>query len=250
MVSARREFATKPPLACLMLAGLVLAGCASTSHTRAGSVAASSLPPASAAPTGEAGAALLAGEVQRELAAMRTTHYQHTTDVDEATGKFFYDCSGMLDYALGRVLPADVNALPKSTSKRPLAGDIEHHLHSGLSAPIGGWQSLTRVDQLGPGDVVAWLATEDSTTGDTGHVMVVFAAPTQNPARADEWLVKVGDSTLNPHAHDSRHEGESGLGTGTIGLVVDDRNAATAFYWRGGVTKQSKPTEIALGRPL
>jgi hypothetical protein len=232
------------------LAALVLAGCVKSGDTGAGGTATPSRAPASAAPSGEGGAASLAGEVQRELAAMRTTHYQHTTDVVESSGKFFYDCSGMIDYALGRVLPADVNALPTSTSKRPLAGDIEHHLHSGLSAPIAGWQSLTRVDELGTGDVVAWQATEDSTTGDTGHVMVVLAAPTQNPARAGEWLVKVGDSTLNPHAHDSRHEGESGLGTGTIGLVVDDRNAATAFYWRGGVTKQSKPTEIALGRPL
>src|ERR1700686_2353337 len=47
----------------------------------------------------------LLGEVRRELAAMRTTHYQHKTEVDEASGTFFYDCSGLLDYVLGRVLP-------------------------------------------------------------------------------------------------------------------------------------------------
>ena len=40
-----------------------------------------------------------------------------------------------------------------------------------------------------------------------------------------------------------------GLGTGTIGLLVDDRGAPTAFYWRGGVSPQAKPTRIALGRP-
>ena len=54
---------------------------------------------------------------------MRTTHYQHKTEVDEASGTFFYDCSGLLDYALGRVLPTAASALPTSTSARPLAGD-------------------------------------------------------------------------------------------------------------------------------
>ncbi len=180
---------------------------------------------------------------------MHSTHYQHTTKVDEATGKYDYDCSGMLDYALGRVVAPAANALPTSTSSRPLAGDVERYLHRGLTGPIAGWQALNRVDQLGPGDVLAWTATEDSTTGDTGHVMVVLAAPTQNAKRTSELLVKVVDSTLNPHAFDSRHQGESGLGTGTIGLVVDRNDAATAFYWRGGETKQSKSTEIALGRP-
>jgi hypothetical protein len=58
-------------------------------------------------------------------------------------------------------------------------------------------------------------------------------APTQNSARAAEWLVRVAHSTLNPHALDSRHPGTTGLGTGTIGLLVDERGAPTAFYWRG-----------------
>jgi hypothetical protein len=198
---------------------------------------------------GASAAAELLGEVQRELSAMKTTHYQHTTAVDESIGKFFYDCSGMVDYALNRALPRDALALPTSTSKRPLAGDIERYLRSAAGQSVAGWQAVSRVDQLGPGDVVSWLATEESTTGDTGHVMVVTAAPTRNPARDGEWLVHVADSTLSPHASDSRHQGQTGLGTGVIGLVVDPNGAPTAFYWRGGVSERAKPTEIALGRP-
>jgi len=200
--------------------------------------------------TETAGTAPLLGEVQRELAAMRVTHYQHTTRVDEASGTFFYDCSGLLDYAMGRARRADAEALPTSTKTRPPAADIESYLHRGLTQPLRGWRALTRVDELGAGDVIAWQATEDSTTGDTGHVMVALAAPTRNPARPAEWLVQVADSTIGPHAADSRRPGTTGLGTGTIGLVVDDRDASTAFYWRGGISKQAKPTEIALGRPL
>jgi hypothetical protein len=187
-------------------------------------------------------------EVERELNAMRVTRYQHTTAVDEGRGSYFYDCSGLLDYAMGRVRPADLTPVPHIKA-RPLAADIEGYLHRGLTGPIEGWQALARVDALGPGDVVAWQATEDSTTGDTGHVMVVLAGPTQNSARAAEWLLRVADSTLNPHALDSRRPGTTGLGTGTIGLLVDERGAPTAFYWRGGVSQQAKPTQIALGRP-
>jgi hypothetical protein len=196
-----------------------------------------------------AAASGLLAEVQRELAAMRTSRYQHSTDVDEDTGRYFYDCSGMIDYAAGRALPADARALPTGTSSRPLAADIEHYLHDGLHRRIDGWTAIPRTDALGPGDVIAWLATEDSTTGDTGHVMLVLAPPQPNARRSDEWLVSVADSTLSPHASDSRHKGDTGLGTGTIGLVADGGGPPTAFYWRGGQTAQPKPTEIALGRP-
>src|SRR4051812_8581746 len=65
-------------------------------------------------------AAPLAIEARRELAAMQTSHYQHPTDIDEETGSFDFDCSGFVDYALRRVLPEALAALPV-TKKRPLA---------------------------------------------------------------------------------------------------------------------------------
>ena len=204
-------------------------------------------------PAPPAPAALLT-EVHRELTASRHTHYQHHTDVDEAAGRYDYDCSGLLDYALGRVLPAALAALPVTTSSRPLAADIEHFLHAlPAGTTTGGWTAVPTVAALQPGDVIAWLATEDSTTGDTGHVMIVTGRPEQNPHRPDEQLVHVADSTLNPHALDSRHptaeQPSTGLGTGTIGLSVDSNDRPIAFYWRGGLTTTAVPTEIALGRP-
>ena len=47
------------------------------------------------APTGSAGAALLA-EVDRQLSRKVTSTYVHRTHVDEASGTFDYDCSGLL----------------------------------------------------------------------------------------------------------------------------------------------------------
>jgi cell wall-associated NlpC family hydrolase len=193
----------------------------------------------------------LAIEARRELAAMQTSHYQHRTDVDEQTGSFDFDCSGFVDYALGRALPADLAALPVSTSSRPLAADIERHLQKirdggGAADP---WRPVPTVADLAPGDVIAWLATEDSTTDDTGHVMIVTGSPTRDPSGTGRWLVPVADSTISPHAHDSRHDDASGLGTGTIGLAVDEHGEPVAFAWRGGISTRWHTTEIALGRP-
>jgi len=147
------------------------------------------------------------------------------------------------------VIPADADALPTSTSVRPLAGDIEHYLHGGLQHSLEGWTAIRSVAELRPGDVIAWLATEDSNTGDTGHTMVVFATPTADPSRPGEWLVLVADSTLSPHAEDSRRRGDTGLGTGTIGLLANGPGLPTGFYWQGGVSREAKSTEVALGRP-
>jgi hypothetical protein len=194
------------------------------------------------------GRAALLAEARGELAAMRDTQYQHETEVDAAKGEFYYDCSGFLDYALKRAAPAAFRALPVTASSgRPLAQDFEHHLRQ---AGQGGdpWRSVSTVPALQPGDVIAWLATPDSKTRDTGHVMIVLGTPTHNPRRSDEWLVKVADSTVSPHAQDSRTADDDGLGTGTVGLVADGTGHPVGFYWRGGVSKVAKRTEVALGR--
>jgi hypothetical protein len=230
---------------------LLAASCTAVVFTACGATPPATGTPPTAGPhqSASGSAQLLLDEVQREFTAMRATRYQHHTMVDEDTGTFYYDCSGLVDYAAGRAIPAAAAALPKSTSTRPLAGDIEGYLHTGLTHPIAGWTALPHVADLRPGDVIAWQATEDSTTGDTGHVMVVLDASTPDPKTPGEWLVHVADSTINPHAADSRQRGTTGLGTGTIGLRATADGAPTAFYWQGGVSRTAKDTEIALGRP-
>jgi hypothetical protein len=194
---------------------------------------------------GEATHGSLLGEVRRELATARLTHYQHTTEVDEQRGEFDYDCSGFLDYALQRIDPPAYRALPVSKT-RPLAEDIVHQIRSHEAGP---WEQVATAAQLRPGDVVSWLTPQDSDSDNTGHVMIVLAAPTKNTRRDDEWLVHVADSTTSPHAADSRIGGSpNGLGTGTIGLVADDTGRPVGYYWRGAVSTELKHTVVALGR--
>jgi hypothetical protein len=129
--------------ALLVLTMLATAGCSGSKPRHPSSVTSPAPPSGSTNPATESGSAELVEEVQRELKAMRVTRYQHTTSVDENNGSYFYDCSGLLDYALGRMRPADLKPIPHS-SARPLAGDIEGYLHRGLTGPIEGWQALAR----------------------------------------------------------------------------------------------------------
>ncbi len=183
---------------------------------------------------------------------MRSSTYTHTTNVNEATGTYDFDCSGFVGYALERVFPSGFAAIVAATTARPLAKDFELFF---ASIPIGGSKAgfgrVARVMQLVPGDVVAWLEPAD-VTGNTGHTFFVHGAPRVNPARSDEILVPIEDSTSSPHgAADSRTpSGATGLGTGTVGLLIDASGAPIGYRWTGGVSTKLEYTSIAMGHAL
>ncbi|WP_156815487.1 hypothetical protein [Pseudanabaena sp. PCC 6802] len=197
------------------------------------------------------GSPLLLQEAERQLSLMRTSHYQHRTDIDDTTGRFNYDCSGFLDYTLQRVLPAAYAELPisKRSSKRPLAQDF-HAMFARFAKRSTNWERVRKVDLIQAGDIVAWLRPPESDSTNTGHVMVVKAQPIVNPKQSDEFLVSVIDSTTSPHARDSRRKGQTGLGSGVIGLIVNSKGEPIAYHWRGGESKREEKTPIAFGRIL
>jgi hypothetical protein len=203
-----------------------------------------------AADTASAGRLALFTEVRRELATMRDSSYQHKTDVDTSEGEFNFDCSGFIGYALAHSRPAALKALPVTTSTRPLAKDFEHHFRAVAAGSADGpWRPVGIVSELRPGAVIAWLKPADVKSRNTGHVVVALDKPVRNPARADEWLVKVADSTASRHAQDSRDADTDGLGTGTIGLSVNGAGHPVGYYWRGGVSTVLKHTEISMAEP-
>jgi len=121
-MAARRHVSKEILAALLVLEVLATAGCAGskTKHPKHPSSVSSPAPsPGTTNPVAESGSAALVQEVQRELTAMRATRYQHTTSVDESGGSYFYDCSGLLDYALGRVRPANLKPIPTRDRWRP-----------------------------------------------------------------------------------------------------------------------------------
>ena len=193
----------------------------------------------------------LSQEAERQLALMQTSVYQHHTNVDEATGRFNYDCSGFLDYALQKISPAAYAELPltKAGSKRPLAQDF-YTLFLHTTKASSHWERIRKVSHVHAGDIVSWLRPMDNDSTNTGHVMVVKAQPSLNPNQSDEMLVSVIDSTTSPHAQDTRRKGQTGLGSGTIGIIINSKGEPIAYHWRGGASKREERTPIAFGRLL
>jgi hypothetical protein len=194
-------------------------------------------------------ASILASEAARELAAMKESTYSHTTNVVESTGTFDYDCSGFIDYALSRVLPAQLASLASAEGvTRPLAKHYEAFFAGLPATGKGGWKRVEHAIDLQPGDVVAWLKPADVVSTNTGHVLMVRGAVKPNPARADEILVPIYDSTSSPHGStDSRAPSGEGLGTGTIGVLIDAKGAPVGYRWTGGVSVKLEYTSVALG---
>ncbi len=188
-------------------------------------------------------------EAERQLSAKQTSTYQHLTNVDETSGRYNYDCSGFLDYSLQRVIPEAYTELPISKAKahRPLAQDF-YTLFASKTQDAQHWERIRKASDLRGGDVVAWLRPQDNDSKNTGHVMLVRAKPSPNPNQPNEILIPVIDSTSSPHARDSRHKGESGLGTGTIGVIINGEGEPISYHWRGGESRRTETTPIAFGR--
>ncbi|GAC1550017.1 MAG: hypothetical protein NVS3B10_13130 [Polyangiales bacterium] len=192
----------------------------------------------------------LLDEVIRELGDLdpASSFYAHDTYVDESVGTRDVDCSGYVDYAMTYALP-DAFAQVPSPGRRPLAKDWYALLASAdtFSSPTGThWLRVRSANDLQPGDLVAWKPPPGSTTRNTGHLMIVSDWP--YAGRANELVVPISDSTENPHANDSRADGGSGPGTGSIGLKVDGNGEPVAYYWSGGVSRTAVKTAIVLGR--
>ncbi len=98
--------------------------------------------------------------------------------------------------------------------------------------PIGAghWMPVKTADALVRGDVIAWKKPANSLSKNTGHVMLVAGAPSKRSS--SEWVVPIIDSTAAPHGHgDSRWHRATGLGNGSIVLVVDAQGRPSGFKW-------------------
>lgn len=188
----------------------------------------------------------LLAEAERELQVVRESTYTHQLHIDEGRGRFDYDCSGFVGYALSRVDPQALRAVRDVPGSRPLAKHFEAFFSHLSPLGAGRWQPVRRVDALAPGDVIAWKRPAESTSKNTGHVVLVAGPPLARSAH--ELVVPIIDSTAAPHGRgDSREPRHAtGLGQGAIVLQVDDAGRPTGFRW----TVRSHrlwETEISMG---
>ena len=153
---------------------------------------------------------------------MVSSEYAHRMKVDERRGIYNFDCSNMVDWALHKATPRAATALVNKAGRRPLARDFHDYIDS-IAADDGAhaWRHVTRVADMEPGDVIAWIKPRIIQSPYTGHVAVAVLKPVSAP-EPNTYLVRIADSTSLLHQDDTR-EGRSGFGLGTIVLVTDDR---------------------------
>jgi hypothetical protein len=184
------------------------------------------------------------------LSSAKSSRYQYVTYVDEVNGVYEFDCSGFVDYILQKTFPDAFAAVEYHSNRlnRPYHEDY-YRLFAKLRTDdnVAGWHSVARTSELLPGDVIAWLGPANRNRIVPGHVMVVRSNPTPVPNVSNETLFAIIDSTEFPHALDSRANGATGIGTGTISLVMNRTGSPIGYRWRDGQSVRTDYTRIAIG---
>jgi hypothetical protein len=181
---------------------------------------------------------------------LRESKYNHATVVDEKSGRYEFDCSGLVTWVLRRTAPGAHAAL-LARSARPVARDYYWELQRApTERSPRGVRKVARVADALPGDIVAWLKPAQVQSVNTGHVAFLLEQPRPVEGVPGGFLVRIADASSYQHDADDRYEsGRTGFGTGTILLLADEETGAPRAYgWYGLRSRYVMETPIALGR--
>jgi hypothetical protein len=149
------------------------------------------------------------------------------------------DCSGLMDALLDRVHSKTLDIIKSNTywKSYPKAENYYQAISEGL-----GFERRVDLAAIEPGDIIAIKYTG---TTDTGHVMMVDAAPepieASNPVLTGtrQWSVAIIDSSPSPHGEsDTRFATKStGIGRGELRIYSDMNGVPVGYTWGINKTK-------------
>jgi len=187
-------------------------------------------------------------EAHRILRNLRSSEYSHTTKIDELTGRYAVDCSGLVTAVLRKAAPRHLAAiaLPKGR-RRPRAVEFYNAF---ISAPAdkdakGRWRRIDRLQDVRPGDLIAWRRQVVETGKSTGHILIVDEAPIDEGNGV--FRITIIDSTVGPHADDTRKPPAGGVGRGTMWFKADAEGRPTGYRWKAAKGAFRK-APLAIGR--
>jgi hypothetical protein len=184
------------------------------------------------------------------LATVKTSTYQHPTDIDAAAGRYNCDCSGLIDYLLLQDLPSHYRSIPfPKTVKRPRAVEFYEVFNSAPTTPTPGklWQHIETITDVRIGDLLAWRKDPLPEKGNTGHIVLFDSVP--KPIGENLYEVTVIDSTSLPHHDDTRPKSTTGVGRGTIYIKTDSQGHPIGYASKSREGPFLK-YPIAIARPV
>ncbi|MFK7910424.1 MAG: hypothetical protein AB8F34_07450 [Akkermansiaceae bacterium] len=198
--------------------------------------------------TASSAGARFSAKLEEMLASLKSSRYQHRTDIDVLAGRFNCDCSGLLGYVLSNSFPEAFLALKGDLApwkSRPLAATFYQTFDRVGEHGNGLWQRVPRLIDVRPGDLIAWRKPELEKGKSTGHVCMVAGFPLiEEDGRI---RIRVIDSTNKPHENDTRRDEKNGFGAGEMWFKVNNKGRPVAYISRKG-GKQIGSNLILIGR--
>jgi hypothetical protein len=191
---------------------------------------------------------VVADEGLRILENTQQTQYQHDIYIDEATGTYDVDCSGLVSYILEHVAANHLKLIPMQGGEtRLLAHDYYTFFSTLPNDTSNGWRQILYLADARRGDLIAWALPPPNP--DTGHVFVVAERPV--PIDAGTMSVMAYDASDILHYDDSRGFGpgqfKTGVGSGIFHLQINANGTASAFQFGPG-DPMVPNSSIAIGR--
>lgn len=218
--------------------------------------------------------AIIYGEAERILDNMITSTSATSTYIEELTGTYTSNSTGIINYILNYTLPihyqiADAakiygTTVPKNADYYQFFNSINSDLYDKNESPFG-WTKIKYLRNAAPGDIIAWQykdwdpESEDS----SGHITIITSIPyatgnteTLGGQTVWEYEIIVFDliTGVTLHYRDSRDKSQypdstgSGVGTGTMYFYVDAAGEIKFSRWYNGATAYDH--YFAIGRAM
>ena len=189
----------------------------------------------------------MAEEAEAILKNLKSTTYQHKTEIRPDIGSYKLDCSGLVVHITKIISPDHLKCIPIEEGKpraRAFAFyDVFNDIaHGDTTYP--GWSAVPKLADARRGDVIVWRKPNLVAGQNSGHVMIIAESPIEEPDHSFRMVVY--DSTTILHDNDSRKSGTTGVGKGTMWFKAN-ADGTPSEYRRNSHSKfHSDP--IAIGR--
>ncbi|MFH1620650.1 MAG: DUF333 domain-containing protein [Patescibacteria group bacterium] len=203
------------------------------------------------------------------LSSIKKTSYAHhkevTEGMDEDTGNYSTDCSGLAGYVVHKALSSehyqqiDNDRQHHDNADRPLASDFYRFFKKQSTTVESNNQCWIKVEKLAeaqPGDIIVSKYNHGKqclSEGSTGHVMFIDSDPLKYTVEGtDQYWVYVIDSANDGHADDTRDSGDyksydckhedkpCGIGRGKIWFGVNENDEPIYYRWDSSKTEKGK----------